>query len=528
MAEKFKLRYLVSVNVSCNHSCIDSESISQPRCTEDQSIQPLPRGIDWIKKIYELATDDETLRARLGLDSSLSLRLLQVALKMLIPPAILVVPILLPVYYTASSNSATGLDKLSISNVEKDQLSRCWTTVLVAFLINMYFCYILANEFETIIRIRQGYLKRLSMSGAITSLLVTEIPPAMWNRRVLAHVFGKLNGGLTEVMLLNESDCAAKEEELDQLSNPDKDCLAPVTNNRDKLGVPTEWFKRKRSRLLLRRRRLHVKRSIDRLKSVAILRFSCLLSAHLALQIAVFPRPSRMVTHIIDESTANHQTIYRCSIARNIRNVTVAVGLACLSLFWAVPIAMTGLLSQLVYLGSLGTFLSRFSDRQLSFVQGLLPQLALSALMYCFPSIIWWSAKLFHFYNDSSLHILVQRHYFCFLYVQVFLVVSVSSSLTTMIPDILRDIQSVPTILATNLPKASDYFYSYLLMQTVTQCVMALFQLPDSIWVIFAYKWRKHALKTVKWSLVYPVLTNLLCLCNIPQSKFLLKTLAYY
>ncbi|EHA21849.1 hypothetical protein ASPNIDRAFT_124357, partial [Aspergillus niger ATCC 1015] len=308
---------------------------------------------------------------------------------------------------------------------------------------------------------------------------------------------------------------AAKEEELDQLSNPDKDCLAPVTNNRDKLGVPTEWFKRKRSRLLLRRRRLHVKRSIDRLKSVAILRFSCLLSAHLALQIAVFPRPSRMVTHIIDESTANHQTIYRCSIARNIRNVTVAVGLACLSLFWAVPIAMTGLLSQLVYLGSLGTFLSRFSDRQLSFVQGLLPQLALSALMYCFPSIIWWSAKLFHFYNDSSLHILVQRHYFCFLYVQVFLVVSVSSSLTTMIPDILRDIQSVPTILATNLPKASDYFYSYLLMQTVTQCVMALFQLPDSIWVIFAYKWRKHALKTVKWSLVYPVLTNLLCLCII-------------
>ena len=177
---------------------------------------------------------------------------------------------------------------------------------------------------------------------------------------------------------------------------------------------------------------------------------------------------------------------------------------------------MTGLLSQLVYLDAFSSSLKGLSDRQLSVIQGLAPQAALSILMYCFPLIIRLLAKSYPKLEQSKIEVLIQRYYFVFLYVQVFLVVSISSSVTTMIPEILGDVQSVPSILAKNLPKAGNYFYSYLLLQAVTQCVMVLFQLPESLWTWLIRGEKRPSPKLVQWSFVYPVFTNLTCICTSP------------
>lgn len=51
------------------------------------------------------------------------------------------------------------------------------------------------------------------------------------------------------------------------------------------------------------------------------------------------------------------------------------------------------------------------------------------------------------------------------LFVEVFLVVSITSGALQTIVDVATDIENLPTLLAKNLPDASNYFFSYLLLQ---------------------------------------------------------------
>jgi hypothetical protein len=84
-----------------------------------------------------------------------------------------------------------------------------------------------------------------------------------------------------------------------------------------------------------------------------------------------------------------------------------------------------------------------------------------------------------------------------------------------MIPEIIRRIDSVPAMLARNLPKAADYFYSYLAIQTVSHCVTVLFRLPESMWLCLARRRECTACKPIDWSLVYPVFANLMSICTL-------------
>ncbi|KAL2847260.1 hypothetical protein BJY01DRAFT_234338 [Aspergillus pseudoustus] len=135
--------------------------------------------------------------------------------------------------------------------------------------------------------------------------------------------------------------------------------------------------------------------------------------------------------------------------------------------------------------------------------------------MLLFPLCVKYLAILYPSSCRPRLEVKKQRHYFIFLYVQLFLVVSISSSVTTMIPEIIRRIDSVPAMLARNLPKAADYFYSYLAIQTVTHCVTILFRLPESMWLCLARRRECAACKPIDWSLVYPIFANMMSICLI-------------
>lgn len=51
------------------------------------------------------------------------------------------------------------------------------------------------------------------------------------------------------------------------------------------------------------------------------------------------------------------------------------------------------------------------------------------------------------------------------LFVQVFLVVSVSASAINTLIAVASHVEELPTILARNLPESSNYFFSYLVLQ---------------------------------------------------------------
>jgi hypothetical protein len=458
--------------------------------------------------------DEEFLVQKLGLDGYLALRLLKMAIIMLTPAMVLTLPVLVPVYLTAGKGGVAGFDKLSISNIQADQTNRFWIVTLVTIILDIHFCRILNIEFQKVLRLRQAFLHDHSQAPML--LLITEIPPRMWNDKLLSKILSSFTSGPVEIILPRRNECEYKQkrvrELLDELhtmshtsSQSTKSTFLPAAIQNVNLPSKHELSIRWQVRSLTR--------DIKDITSVAIVCFPELFSAHLALQARAVSAPRTMECHSIEDSVLKSLTgVYRSRLSRSLTSLGLIFILTVLAVFWAIPIALTGLLSQLKYLETITSHLDGLSNAQLSTIQGILPQIALSLLMCCFPLIIRFLVKFYPLPERYFLEVLKLRHYFIFLYTQSFLVVSISSSVTTMIPEIISDFQSIPAILATNLPKASNYFYPYMLLQAVSHSIMVLFQLPESLFKIVRGP-RNGAPEITEWSFVYGVFTNLISIC---------------
>ncbi len=123
---------------------------------------------------------------------------------------------------------------------------------------------------------------------------------------------------------------------------------------------------------------------------------------------------------------------------------------------------------------------------------------------------------------------LVQQYYFLFLFVQVFLVVSITGSTWQAISnfnDIGSSLTSTPQILAKNLPKAANYFFTYMILQALSSSSGTLLQIGTLfVWYILARildntaraKWTRNVtLPSVTWGSFFPVYTNFACIALI-------------
>lgn len=371
--------------------------------------------------------------------------------------------------------------------------------------------------------LRQSYLHHPSRAESVTTVLITEIPLHVWERVFLKYVYSSYNRGLVDIILPKEDICNIKEIELHNLLKNHKRARLPSSEDHgcQSVAIFRKLIGNTRSEFCLTSWIHKLRKEIKQLKSVAICYFPDLFTAHLVLQARALSLLLKINAFTINTNVSSESFVYQGWRTKALQTLRITATLTILAIFWAILISMTGLLSQLVYLDTLSSSLKRLSDHQLSVIQGLAPQAALSILMYCFPLIIQLLVKPYPNLEQSKIEVLMQRYYFIFLYIQVFLVVSISSSMTTMIPEILGDVQSVPSILARNLPKACNYFYSYLLLQAVTQCVMVLFQLPGSLWTWLIQSKKSTLPKLVQWSFVYPVFTNLTCICTSPPQPYI-------
>jgi hypothetical protein len=100
----------------------------------------------------------------------------------------------------------------------------------------------------------------------------------------------------------------------------------------------------------------------------------------------------------------------------------------------------------------------------------------------------------------------------------VFLVVAISSSLLGFLSDAAENPKSVPTQLAQTLPRAANYFMSYVLVKALTGSSGALLQPVTLLVQIISHlsdttprqKWQRQAkLSNVEWARLFPPLTNI-------------------
>ncbi len=109
-------------------------------------------------------------------------------------------------------------------------------------------------------------------------------------------------------------------------------------------------------------------------------------------------------------------------------------------------------------------------------IQGVLPQLILIALITLLSYILRIITERRGLLTKVTVELSLQKYYFTFLFVQVFLTVSLSSSITIVIQEVLHGLDSVPVMLVTNLPKASNYFFSYLMLRCFSVSASSILQ----------------------------------------------------
>ena len=265
------------------------------------------------------------------------------------------------------------------------------------------------------------------------------------------------------------------------------------------------------------------------LMNSAFVQFNHQVAAHMACQTVSHHIPQQMAPRLV-EIDPNDVIWDNMSIPwwqAYIRTGAVLVIVCGMIILWAIPIAFTSALSQLETAAKTFTWLHwvlKIPSWLRSVLQGVLPAVLLGLLLFLLPIILRFLVRLQGTASGMLVEISVQRYYFCFLFVQLFLVVSIASALTQFFAlfTSVDGFTNIPSLLGTNIPKASNYFFSYMLLQALSVSSGALLQVGSLIgWFVLAplldstarAKFQRQTqLQSIQWGTFFPVYTNLACI----------------
>jgi calcium permeable stress-gated cation channel len=126
----------------------------------------------------------------------------------------------------------------------------------------------------------------------------------------------------------------------------------------------------------------------------------------------------------------------------------------------------------------------------------------------------------------SEIELYVQNFYFAFQVIQVFLVTTMTSAASAALGAVIQDPTSIPDLLSENLPKASTFYLSYILIQCLAVGATGLLHLWDLIrhGVMTRFiqnpraKWRIYKLtRPIHWGGWFPVFSNMGVIGALPN-----------
>ena len=522
--------------------------------------------------------------ARRGLDAYLFLRYLVTLLKIFIPLACVILPVLIPVNFIGGRGShggVSGLDQFSWTNISPSQTNRYWIHLVLAMFVVIWVCQIARTELLYYTTLRHRWLISSERSGRMitTTILVTDIPKSFLTVRQLHDLYNIYPHGVRGVSLNRDHSklhqCIQRRDEIalmlenaetkliqkaclsnsrrlanattQETSNPFehvagslwKQYLKP--NDRESIRISTRWISWLpsipwvgkvvdkidycRSQLDSLNQEIAHRQSCSELQSPAssaLIRFNHPIGAHLACQALQHHRPHTMIASQIEESAESliWEYISMRWWERYLRTFTVRVLIGVLVVICTAPVALTGLLSQISYLAAVFPrlwWLMALSAPVIAILQGVLPACLLAAIMILFPILLYCLLLQQGSHSRIAIELSMQDYYSYFLFIQLFLVVSAASSLAALLNGFTQDFTSVAGMIAQNLPKAGNYFFSYMILQALSVSAATLLQLSRLFFLFVGIlldttarqKWQRRLAPQIRWGTFFPVYTNL-------------------
>ncbi|KAI4717328.1 DUF221-domain-containing protein [Aureobasidium sp. EXF-10727] len=158
-------------------------------------------------------------------------------------------------------------------------------------------------------------------------------------------------------------------------------------------------------------------------------------------------------------------------------------------IFWAIPVAFVGAISNVKTLETIPglTWISSIPTVILGVITGLLPSVMLAVLMALVPIILRLLAGMFE-PTRSAVELRVQAWYFSFQVVDVFLVTTFASGAAAVAKQIVDQPASAPTLLASNLPLASNFYTAYFVVTMLNQAAMLVLNIAPLLFIAFLGK----------------------------------------
>ncbi|KAF2278743.1 DUF221-domain-containing protein [Westerdykella ornata] len=258
------------------------------------------------------------------------------------------------------------------------------------------------------------------------------------------------------------------------------------------------------------------------LMNSAFIQFNHQVAAHMACQSLSHHIPRQMAPRTV-EVNPNHVLWDNLSMAwymRYLRMFGVVILIVALVICWGIPVSFTGALSQVKELADTVKFLAWLNDLPtwlISFIQGVLPPAFLAILFAILPILLRFLAGVTGTTTTGERELLVQNFYFAFVFIQLFLVVSISTGITATIEQLINNPISVPQTLAQNLPRAANYFYSYMILQALSISSGTLLQIA-AVLILLVSRFldttprqkvsRVLSRPGINWGTMIPVYTN--------------------
>lgn len=212
---------------------------------------------------------------------------------------------------------------------------------------------------------------------------------------------------------------------------------------------------------------------------------------------------------------------------RVISNILALGFISALIIFWSIPVGFVGILSNIdgliqkyKWLG----WLNKIPPVIFGVVKGLLPAVLLAVLMALLPIILRLAAKKSGAPSLAAIELRTQNFYFAFQVIQVFLVATLTSAASATAAQIAQDPSQATSLLSQNLPKASNFYLSFIIVQGLTLSAAALAQIVGVIIFKILGKlldntprkmfMRFSSLAGLGWGTVLPIYTNLLVICK--------------
>ncbi|KAI0132561.1 hypothetical protein BJ170DRAFT_706107 [Xylariales sp. AK1849] len=542
---------------------------------ESERSPQLPSGLfNWIGAFWRIP--DVYALEHQSLDAYLFLRFLRIVTTIAFVGCCFLWPVLFPINITGGGGQAQ-LDILSYANINSSTSSgknRYYAHAFCAWIYYGFVMYMIVRESIFYVNLRQAFLLSPLYANRISSrtVLFTSVPAAYLDEAKLRKVFGDsvkhvwITGDTKELddlvkerdkvaMKLEKAEVklikAANGSRLKSIKKGASHQAVEAPADAESGSLAARWVPQKKRpshrlgflgligkkvdtinwcRTELERLIPHVDKAQSTFRSGSykkipgvFIEFFTQSQAQTAFQVLSHHQALQMTPKFIGITPGEvvWKSLKVSWWQRVIRRFAVIGFIAVMIIFWAIPVGVVGIISNIQYLETIFflTWLQKIPTIIMGVVSGLLPSVALSILMSLVPVVMRLCAKLSGEPSLSRVELFTQNAYFCFQLIQVFLITTVTSAASSVGLQIFNDPSQATTLLSTNLPKASNFYISYFLVQGLTIATSVMTQVVGFFIFTLLYKfltgtpramYTKWAnLSAISWGSVLPVYTNI-------------------